>query len=251
MAKAGNRNFSDEDLMAFADGECGPELKREIEVAMKNDQLLFNRIEMFRGSAAVLRSAFPPVVNQPADDALVNLIRNSSRPMAEKSGASSNVVQFPVSKKPKPIFWQQAIAASVLLATGVAGGFLLGSPSPGQETGIASLKVTSEISKVLMSLSSGQSTKTSTGDLTVIASFKDAQGHFCREFENSSNEASKAVTVACRRNSNWQVVLQAALPAATDSFIPAGGAQALEAYLQSAGMNEPLSADEEKAFLQQ
>lgn len=248
MAKASNKNFSDEDLMAFADGECGTELKGRIEAAMQIDQTLTNRIDMFRSSATMLKSAFPPIANKSADDALATMIRNSSK--AVEPELTSNVVQFPVSKKPRPFIWQQAIAASVVLATGIAGGYLLGSPKPGQETSFASLNVPAEVSRVLKTLPSGQSTNTASGELTVIASFKDAQGHFCREYESSAGGGAKIVTVACKRDASWQVVLQATLPAPTDTFLPAGGAQALEAFLQSAGMNEPLSADEELALMQ-
>ena len=250
MAQKPEQNFTDEELMAFADGQCDPATAARIRVAAATDPAVGKRVEMFRSGASMLRMAFPPKPNAAADAKLEQLIRSAASKPAEPA---SNVVQFPKPAKVRPGFWPQAAAAAVVLVVALAGNYLLTTPGPGEKPQLASnpWQVAPDVQRILESLPSGTSGKAGGQEITMIASFKDRQGHICREFESSAGPANRSVALACKaENEAWRMVLQAAIPSATDAFVPAGSSQALEAYLAGAGLGDPLSAEEEKALLQ-
>ena len=248
MAKTPNHNFTDEELMAFADGQCDLATAARIRVAAAIDPAVGKRVEMFRSGADMLRKAFPPKSNAAADAKLEQLIRSATAKAAEPV---SNVVQFPKPTKPQRSFWPQAAAAAVVLGVGLAGGYLMTTPGPGVPTQVATApwQVPLEVQRILETVPSGGSGKAGGLDLTVLASFKDQQGHICREFEASDATAHRSVALACRDGAGWRTVLQAALPSSQSEFVPAGSSQAIEAYIAGSGLGEALSADEEKRLL--
>jgi hypothetical protein len=245
------RQVTDEDLMAFADGKGDPELMRTVAAAVAADPKLAARADMFRSGARTLKQAFPPLVNDEKDKALAELIKAmNTKPVADSE--TGKVLQFRPKPKPagNPVVWQRAAAAVVVLGLGLAGGYLLPSPSPtlGPVSGPGLLALAPDVQAVLGKSPTGTVVNLESGALSVIASFKDKQDHFCREFEQKSSGQPKSIAVACLKSEGWHVVIMATV-AVEDGFTPAAGAETIETFLQNAGMTQPLSLEQEKQLL--
>ena len=59
--------FSDEILMAFADGELDEETMRRVEAALETDDELMARIAMFMETRAAASEALKPVLDEPVE----------------------------------------------------------------------------------------------------------------------------------------------------------------------------------------
>jgi hypothetical protein len=241
--------FTDEQLMAYADGASDVMLTSQIEAAMKKNKSVADRIELFRSSSSILKSAFQPLNNPSADSKLIGMIKRSEEDYTADNLATSTIVQFPKQRNHKSQFWQQSIAASVMLAIGLGGGYTLGGARFDQSDSFVAGTVSESLDLALTTLASGESESFGETGVVMIASFRNANGMLCREFEVSTSTVNKSVVIACNSGKQWQTVLQVALPYDNNSFMPAGGHKSVEAYLQAAGMTEPLSIEEEKLTL--
>ena len=247
-----SKRFTDEELMAYADGQCDPDVAARIEAAAAHNPDIAKRIALFTNTTHMLKQAMPPKADASRDDDLAAIIRKLEKPDAAPS-KPDNVVQFPRREKPKPQWWQQAGAAAAVLIVVLAGSYLMSTPGPGpgpKPVGQQIMALTADVEAVLGNQPSGSVTKTAAGDVTVIASFDDGKGHFCREYELAVAAQPKLTGVACKAGESWQNKLLATMPSTGESFTPAGSAQALEAYLNASGMIEPLTPEAEKELLE-
>ncbi|MGO4835237.1 anti-sigma factor, partial [Rhizobiaceae sp. 2RAB30] len=103
------------------------------------------------------------------------------------------------------------------------------------------------IVKVLDTAPSGQAAKADDATIKLISSFHDEAGTLCREFEFAST--STVISVACHAAGRWDVRLAVAAPAAGADYVPAGAAEAVDAYLTSIHAGAPLSETDEAAAL--
>jgi hypothetical protein len=85
------------------------------------------------------------------------------------------------------------------------------------------------------------------GKFRGIASFAVADGRLCREF-SLSRDATASDAVACRWGNAWTVTF-ALLESAADDYAPAGGGDAMAAYLQGLGAGPPLTEPVERKLL--
>lgn len=234
------RRFSDEDLMAFADGEADPALAGEIRSAAEKDRKLAERIALFKGTAAMAKNAFDQMAKwQPPQD-LVDKIRNATAP-------TENVVAFkPRAAKPS-FFMPTTIAASLALAVGIGlGAFLGGQPGNGPAGSVALGPLgNAEVATALSTLRSGEQRNLEAGRIEMVATFMDDSNRLCREFELDAPSQQTFVTVTCQTGNRWDVVFSAAAPATPEGFAPAGSRDAVDAYLQSIGASDTLSVEEE------
>ncbi len=102
--------FSDEDLMAYADGELDDAKRQEIQAAINRDPEIARRVASHQALQDSLRKGFEPVLQEPVPDRLLTAARS------ESSVSKSNVVplrghQGPVRPRPRWI----ALAASFIL----------------------------------------------------------------------------------------------------------------------------------------
>jgi hypothetical protein len=94
---------------------------------------------------------------------------------------------------------------------------------------------------------SGRDVVLPTGRMRVISTFRSQEGLLCREFryEAASNAAD---AVACRTG-EWNVNFAVARAPKEAEYVPSGGADPVDAYLQSIGAGQPLvEGDEVKAL---
>lgn len=245
--------FSDETLMAFADGELDAETERRLEEALAADEALAERLAIFLDSRALVASAMKPVADEPVPAALTASLQASiaaakANANATETGTgnqSETVVPFTPRAPRRAVIgsgWRTALAASVVgLAIGL-GGFLLG-----QSTSVGPDRQTAALHAALSTVPSGADTALmgEGGTLQMIASFRDGEGHLCREYELT---AARSVTtgIACHGPAGWQTRLALSNPVA-EGYVPASAPETIDEFLAGIGAGVPLSAEEETA----
>lgn len=267
-----HNNFSDEQLMAFADGELDDATMAQIEVAMEEDDDLVARVALFMETRSAAQDALRPMLDEPVPEALLaavhGMVASHEQEKQKKSATESTIVSttepdksaeiIPFQNKPGKIFfaanWSSAAAAMLLAAITGFGGYFIGQGSVKNDAAskitLASL-TTPDVIQQLQNTASGQ-TVTLNGQsstMQITASFRDGQNQLCREFSLSDADKSGYVAVSCYQQDAWQLRFALASQQDTESFIPASAQETVDVYLQSIHAGAPLSADEEKVAL--
>lgn len=257
--------FSDEILMAFADGELDEETMRRVEAALETDDELMARIAMFMETRAAASEALKPVLDEPVPDELVARVRVMAAAQSDAQRAADapatggdNVVAF---RRPAdqaalpdagPSRFLMAMAASLLVIVGGAGGYLLRGGGLA-ETGALQVAGTvgPALAAILDKAASGDEVAVGEGQGTVrlVSAFELGSGQLCREYELARPGAPGLVSVACRKASTWETRLAVARPEGEDGYAPASSLETVDAFLTSIGAGQPLDADAEKKAL--
>lgn len=242
-------HIDDDRLMALADGEItGPEADA-LHARIAADLALAERYALFVETADLARQAMQDMPEAQVSDALVARIRAMGAASAPQE--ITNVVPLRAAPAPaEPKRWQpMALAASLALAVGLGAGLML---SGGAEAPLGA-PFNTAMTDELDSLPSGTPTQLSDGTaLTVVASFTDAAGQFCREYEASNPAGGSYVAVACRADGNWQLQLamtQAGNAGAETGYTPASSLDTLDAFYTSTRAGQPMTQEEERTFL--
>lgn len=227
--------IDDETLMALADGELDRAEAARISAAIADDPEAQARLRRFTETRARLRALSAQGPASQADDALIARIR-----------AAAAVLPAPAAPAPVPAAansnrapWAAVAAALAALAVGLGWWQMGGAPD-----GLAQGEVAA-----LDSLPSGEAVALEDGrELMVIASYRTADGAFCREYE-TARDASLTVGVACREGDTWQRQFASEMTAA-DGYVPASGdIAALDDWLAETGAGDPLTPEDEAAAL--
>lgn len=240
-------DFTDETLMAFADGELDPAEDARVAAAVAADPELARRLAVFSGTRDVLARAAAARPETVVPDALMERVRATLD--AERTPGGQTVVPFRRPLAARVPAFPRAIAASLALAAGLAGGFVAGlSFGDGDPAGlrIASLQ-TPGLTRALSSLPSGARQAVEGGEIALIASFRNADGEFCREFEYDGAARATVVSVACRAGADWETRFAVVAGAADTGYAPASSLETLDAYLAAVGAGAPLTPEEEAA----
>lgn len=248
------RTYTDEELMAFADGELPAAEAQAIAAAAREDALLARRIAPFADSRRILQDAFGDALRQPVPKRLLALLGEA----ADSGAEASKVVPLPR----RGAGWvPMALAASLALAVGLyAGGWMEQRGVPGglQVAGLPADPAA--LGRALETLPSGEPLAVETAgvryEILPLASLRMATGAWCREFESSvsgGDAPQRARGVACREpDGQWAARAVASLSADTmpppEGYVPAtGGAPDLTAAL---GAAQRLTPDEEARQIQ-
>ncbi|MEP3276570.1 MAG: anti-sigma factor [Stappiaceae bacterium] len=256
--------FDDETLMAFADNELDAATSAKVEAALATDDDLVNRLVVFTESRAMAKDGLEPLLNEPVPAALQTKIEKmveaaNSGSQTSPVGNTEKVVAFSdridrTAQKQMPS-WALPLAASIALFIGVGSGYLIGvgedRSSQSGSTLLSSLSNTSVLNQ-LDSLPSGSEINLAGGQERVraIASFRDSNGTFCREFEYDQVKTATAVAVACHQDNAWTVSFAVLTGPTDDSYAPASSLEALTSYLDDIGAEDPLSDEKEKEALE-
>ncbi|MBZ7924478.1 anti-sigma factor [Ensifer adhaerens] len=259
--------FTDEILMAFADGELDEETTRRVEAALESDDELMARVALFMETRAAASEALKPVLAEPVPDELVQKVRamaataaaaNAQRAIDTPSSGAENVVAFrrPTDQATSPqrnvSRLLMALAASLLVVVGGAGGYLLRGGGLA-DTGAVHVagSVDPALSAILDQAASGEEVAVGEGQGTVrlVSAFELAGGQLCREYELTQPGQPALVSVACRKASIWQTRLTVAKPGGGDGYAPASSLETVDAFLTSIGAGQPLDAEAEKRAL--
>lgn len=232
--------IEDEKLMALADGEIGGEEAARLHAAIEADPDLAARYALFTQTSDWVKEAALTDPDAAVSDEMTARIREMAAVMPP---AAENVVPL---RRPAPRWQPMALAASLALAVGLSAGRLL-APG-GSETGAPMLSAA--VQQQLGTLPSGAEAALPNGQrLTVVASFTDGAGAFCREYETGQGGESGYVGVACRAGTDWSLRFAMATASGNGGYAPASSLEALDAFYAATGASQPLSAEAERDYL--
>jgi anti-sigma factor RsiW len=237
--------YSDETLMAHADGELSPDTAARLAADIARDPALAARVAAFAASRQAVADAFPL---DPVPDALTARIRAlaAASRAPEAAPPPSNVVSL-ADRRRVPL-WQLPAAAAVALTLGLSVALLRG-PSPADDAPTLALFDARGLSDALGTVPSGDRVTLPDGSFSVIASFDSGEGELCREFEFDGTDGRSVVSVACRTDSAWEVRFAVATATADDGYAPASSLDALDAWLTASDASAPLDPAAEQAAL--
>jgi len=253
------REFDDETLMAFADGELDADTTAAIEEAMGSDDTLVVRVATFMESRAQASAALKPLIDEPVPEALTQSVqkmideaRKRENAPSEASVPTDNVVTFQPKETPRKVSpsWILPLAASLAVVITGAGGYLAGKAGAPASGGMMVAAISDPvIAKALATTPSGTDVNAGGTTIRFVSSFRDEAGALCREFELQRASATSLVSVACRVGQDWDLRLAVAAASAGQDYVPAGASETVDAYLATTQAGAPLSEAEEKKAL--
>lgn len=254
----------DETLVAFADGALAADEAEKVAAFVAGNEEARRFVQLLQSSGNLAKGAYDAALDETQADAkLATLI------LGGESAASNNVVALPQQRNRSPAAsrWALPMAAAIALIVGSVGGFEFGrrTAAPEQVAGtdiaVGPVARGTALATLLNEKPSGLTLSVpgaSPRDLMVVASFRDAKGRICREFELLAAESGGPVTagIACRNDGGtWYVegaaqLAKAPEPSAQD-FSPASGedAAAIEGLLKAIGAKPALSKTAEDELL--
>jgi len=247
-------DFTDEDLMAYADGELEQARAEKIRAALGTRPDLAARVELFSRTRRLTKEAglaAPGATVPPALAARVEqMIAQAGRP------ATDDVMPMPrppvaAGNDNRKGWWATALAASVAAVLAGAAGYWGGVSRGGGVSAdmVLAGPVSGPLATALSRVPSGSEEALGDGTrVVIVASFEDAARTLCREFEMSAGNRVHAV--ACWRDGGWTTEL--AMRTANDGtqYVPASGAATVDAFLGSIGADVALEAEQEGRLLE-
>lgn len=228
----------DETLMALADGEITGDEAMRLHDRITDDRSLATRYAVFTQTAHLVKTA---AMDDP-DAAVSSDLEARIREMGAAPTQPDNVVPL---RRTAPQWQPMAIAASLALAVGLSTGLLLAPGAP-QPDGY----LTAGLRDRLDTLPAGaQDTLADGARVSIIASFTDGKGAFCREYETTTTDASGYVNVACREDDAWDLRFAMATSGNNSGYAPAASLAALDAFYAATDASQPLAPEEEQQFL--
>lgn len=243
-------HFSDEILMAFADGEVDEQVAAAVEKAMASDLTVARRVAEFLRSRHLIRSAFP---NQTTADIPPELL-TTVQAQIERFESNAAQAALPEEARPSPSkplarrYLPTALAAGLAALALATGGYLAGRQDhETSSSGPIGQLGTPEVRRALSEGLSGQDQNLSIGRMRVISTFRIANGSLCREFKLQVLSGSSNA-VACRER-DWVITFATTSAAANDAYVPSDGADLMASYLQNVGAGAPLLGSDESNAL--
>lgn len=258
-------NMTDEDLMAYVDGERGSvtdAIAEKQRTGFTPSEALL--IADFHRTRQAVRDAFAIDTSEPLPSGLAETILGYAQIRPSRTGSAKTL------RPPGRLLSDQsysvrnsAIAACLALAVGVAG-WQLNAPPQEFSSGFASGPVGagSALASVLETQPAGAPVATSSVSspyayVMVAGTFRDRNSRHCREVELlDATLAPRQAAVACRAPSGngWSVEASAVVAQAngTESITPAGAPEAdvLGALMKMLGFETALSPDDERKLLE-
>jgi len=236
--------YSEETLIAYADGELDAATRAALETAMADDPQLAQRIARHQALRARLQSAFAGVLEEPLPERLLASVRG-----AAAGRRAANVVALQPRGRAR-WSWPQwsAIAASLIV------GALLGPPllRPGADTSLIDTTGGRMVASGALARALAEqlaSSQPAGAPVHIGVSFRSRGGAYCRTF--SLQAAGGLAGLACHEQSSWRIETLARAesepvgaglrPAA--SALPPAVAQTLAELI----VGEPLDATAESA----
>lgn len=215
------RTYTDEQLVAYADGELPAAEAGAITQAAADDPALARRIERFVQTRRVLSEAFAARLTEPVPARLLDVL-----------AAPGKVV--PLRRAPARPWVPLALAASVALGVGLSVSLWLPRGPGATVTTIAGLPLdAAALGTVLERKASGEPVIVAQAgrqyEILPTATLQSGAG-WCREFESTLEGATpaRARGVACRQaDGQWQLVAATAVGAVAATggdYAPAGAA---------------------------
>jgi hypothetical protein len=248
-------SVTDEELMAFVDGELAGEEAARVEAAIAADPELIRRVDAERKLRAMLRGHLDPVAEEPVPESWTAMIAAAAKEDSEAGRAkvvslaaarTEKARQAAIKAKEKararPFMqqWGTGVAIAASLVLGVFVGTQLTLKSPVTERDGALLAAGSLRKGLDMQLASAGDE----GAVRILTSFQRGDGDYCRVFASDGTSG-----IACKDDRGW--VLERTInggPGQGTEYRKAGSTQAeLMAAAQNMAAGAPLDAEQEKA----
>lgn len=192
--------FSDETLMAYADGEVDADLRRQIEAAMALDPSIAERVARHRNLRTDLGAAFDPVLDEPMP---AHLLDAAASPVSKQATITdlnaARVAKQRAAQPPGRWSWREwgAIAASLII--GILAGRTALQPRQSElfATTAGGIVARGDLSTALTDQLGGEQQR---GNVLIGLTFRDRSGQYCRTFVTGS-----ATGFACREANIWKV----------------------------------------------
>ncbi|MBB6092678.1 hypothetical protein HNQ60_001556 [Povalibacter uvarum] len=188
--------FSDEILMAYADGELDAATRTAIEEAMANDPRIAQAIERHRSLGRDLRSAFDPMLDEPMPEKLV--IAATTAPATKPA----DVVSIDGARRPIKRSWSWpewgAMAASLLI--GIVITRLVTSTDDNVVARDGHMFAAGTLANALDQQASGASSESG---VHVAITYRAKSGDYCRTFTMA--EPAEVAGIACRQGDQWRL----------------------------------------------
>ncbi|MGJ7914351.1 anti-sigma factor family protein [Massilia sp. LXY-6] len=189
-------SFDDETLMAYADGELAPDLRAQVERAMRDDPQLAAAVERHRALRADVFAAFAGVLDEPVPERLQPRAADSPGRVRVDALASAGARPLPARWS-----WRQWGGMAASLAAGVLAGALgwqqvQGGGAPFGRQGDA-LVARGELADAL---SHQLATDAPAGSVRLGVSFAAKDGQYCRSFKLGATAG-----LACRAAGEWRI----------------------------------------------
>jgi hypothetical protein len=239
--------FSDDVLMAYADGELDLRTRAQVEDAMAADPQIASRVAAHQALRKTLQSGFDQVLDEPVPDRLIEAARANSRVRSETRVVVPLRPRRPRSALPNWA-WPQwgAIAASFVLGALVwhfgTEGYSSGPVIERDGQLLAAGALHKALSNQLASAQPAQ------GPVQIGVSFRSKGGNYCRTFQMREN--THLAGLACRDQDKWRLEALAqseASPGAQPEFRPAASAlpPSIAQAVDQAIEGDPLDAEAE------
>jgi len=225
-------NFSDETLMAYADGELDDAARADIERALRADPALAERVAQHQALRSDVFAAFAPILEEPVPPALTatalpDKVADLNAARAARAASAS------AASTARRWSWPEWGAIAATLAVGVlAGHTMLGG-------GDATLAVAARgadgklVAQGQLASALSQQLAADQGAVHIGVSFAAKDGSLCRSFTMDGTAG-----LACRSNGQWQlpVMAESAAGAAGDyrqagSAMPSAVLDAIDARI--------------------
>lgn len=212
-------SFSDETLMAYADGELDEATRRAVEEAMRKDAGLARRVAQHKAMRTDVFAAYAPTTDEPAPRRLAQPLRAATVVHLDAVRASRAATQQAARKAERSPKWSwpewSALAAALVVGV-VAGKF-----------GLANWQLDSEEQGLVVSRDSGLSAQgalatalerqlagaPASANVRIGVSFVATDGSYCRSF-TAAGRGQDLAGLACKNGAEWQLpmVVQNARP---------------------------------------
>lgn len=189
--------ISQEQIVAYVDGELDDADRAEVEAAAKADPVVAADIAAHRSLRAQLAAAFGPIADEPVPEALLRAADPSLLPTSWGGGSAARGAYGRVRhlRLTRPLI-TQITAMAACLAAGVLLTFAVTAPRGDFTTGSSGLIARGNLKQAL---NTQLAADTSTGP-HIGMTFHDGDGAVCRTFTTSVNEG-----LACRDGADWRI----------------------------------------------
>lgn len=217
--------ISNEQLMAYADGELAPAERAAVDAALAADPALAARLAQHRALRAQLQQAFDTELDEPVPERLQQALRPATPRIAPVISLAERRAAAEAAAAPRAArggwAWWGGLAASVALGVLVGRLALPGGDgaAPGFALSEGRLVARSGVQTALDTLTAG--TPQPGAAVAVPLSFVDQRGRYCRSFTTAASAG-----LACRDGADWvvQMLVEAAPPAAGEGSRQAASA---------------------------
>ncbi len=246
-------SFSDEILMAFADGELDEATRRQVELAMRRDPAIAEKVRRHKALRSDVFDAFSSTMDEEIPQRLHAAARSGKVVHLDSVRPVKVAPPPPQQPAPKPRWsWPEWGALAATLVMGVLAGSL-GMKSLDDASTLAAIELDKGTLKAEGKLAAAlnqqlASASPDAGVMKVGVSFVGKDGNFCRSFS-----MPQLAGLACREGDAWTIpVMVNSDPTGAGQYRQAGSAMppAVLAAIDERIAGAALDADGEKLAVQ-